>query len=336
MRGIFTNKQVFVTGLLLALPLNPVAANDAVVRFDAPAKIAVRRISLDRSHEIDSSSEKVIELQLPVSSEIGMRDRGNVSSFRFDIVWSQGSYPLVDYAPKTQTVSAIDGLIDVEKNEDQVKGVGGSITGRFPEMVNGSVKADLSKRTGSTVKYQERPRQDVLVASGTTNRGCGVFFRFHPSKQTTLEGGRDLILAFRVPNTWSGGVIKLKCSVTGERRIIGSWSDSFEESCIFVIPVYLEGDDQARDAACDFVDSETRLRINWDQMKNRVTDGPTYLHRVTRSEQLQNLPPQWAHRLIQSGRDEYLEKFRADLPKDLADVADQFVLARKGMFALSR
>lgn len=336
MRGIFTTKQVFVMVLFLALHLNPAASDDAVVRFDAPAKIAVRQINLDRPREIESSSEKIVELQLPVSSEIGMRDRGNVSSFRFDIVWNQGSYPLVNYAPKTQTVSEIEGLIAVEKNEDQVKGVGGSLTGRFPEMVNGSVKADISSRTGSTVKYQERPRREVLVASGTTNRGCGVFFRFHPSKQTTLEGGRDLVLAFRVPSTWSGGVIKLKCSVTGERRIIGSWSDSFEESCIFVIPIYLEGDDQARDAARDFVDSETRLRINWEQIQNRVTDGTAYLHRVSRSEQLQSLPPQWAHRLIQSGRDEYLERYRSDLPKDLADLADQFVLARKGMFALSR
>ena len=69
-------------------------------------------------------------------------------------------------------------LIDVEKNEDQAKGIGGSLNGRFPDMVNGSIKADLSSRTGSTIKYQERPQHDVLVASGTVNRGCGVFFRF--------------------------------------------------------------------------------------------------------------------------------------------------------------
>jgi len=105
---------------------------------------------------------------------------------------------------------------------------------------------------------------------------------------------------------------------------------------MFVIPIYLEGDDQARAAARDFVDSETKLRINWDQLQNRVTDGSSYLHRFSRSEDLQSLPPQWAHRLIQSGKDEYLEKYRSDLPPDLADVADQFVLARKGMFQLGR
>lgn len=336
MRGVFTAKQVFAMSLLLAFQVGFAAANDSVVRFDAPAMIAVRPVAPERSHEAEASSEKVIELLVPVTSEIGMKDRGNISSFRFDIVWNQQSYPLVSYSPKTQTVSDIEGLIDVEKNEDQAKGIGGTLNGRFPEMVSGSIKADLSSRTGSTIKYHERPRQEVLVASGTINRGCGVFFRFHPSKQTTLEGGRDLVIAFRVPNTWSGGVIKLKCSVTGKRRIIGSWSDSFEESCMFVIPIYLEGDDQARAAARDFVDSETRLRINWDQLQNRVTDGSSYLHRLSRSEDLQSLPPQWAHRLIQSGKDEYLEKYRSDLPPDLADVADQFVLARKGMFKLGR
>lgn len=336
MRGVFTAKQVFAMSLLLAYQVGFAAANDSVVRFDAPAMIAVRPVAPERSHEAGASSEKIIELLVPVTSEIGMKDRGNISSFRFDIVWNQQSYPLVSYSPKTQTVSDIEGLIDVEKNEDQAKGIGGTLNGRFPEMVSGSIKADLSSRTGSTIKYHERPRQEVLVASGTINRGCGVFFRFHPSKQTTLEGGRDLVIAFRVPNTWSGGVIKLKCSVTGKRRIIGSWSDSFEESCMFVIPIYLEGDDQARAAARDFVDSETKLRINWDQLQNRVTDGSSYLHRLSRSEDLQSLPPQWAHRLIQSGKDEYLEKYRSDLPPDLADVADQFVLARKGMFKLGR
>lgn len=336
MRGVFTAKQVFAMSLLLAFQVGFAAANDSVVRFDAPAMIAVRPVAPERSHEAGASSEKIIELLVPVTSEIGMKDRGNISSFRFDIVWNQQSYPLVSYSPKTQTVSDIEGLIDVEKNEDQAKGIGGTLNGRFPEMVSGSIKADLSSRTGSTIKYHEQPRQEVLVASGTINRGCGVFFRFHPSKQTTLEGGRDLVIAFRVPNTWSGGVIKLKCSVTGKRRIIGSWSDSFEESCMFVIPIYLEGDDQARAAARDFVDSETKLRINWDQLQNRVTDGSSYLHRFSRSEDLQSLPPQWAHRLIQSGKDEYLEKYRSDLPPDLADVADQFVLARKGMFKLGR
>jgi len=336
MRGVFTAKQVFAMSLLLAFQVGFAAANDSVVRFDAPAMIAVRPVAPERSHEAGASSEKIIELLVPVTSEIGMKDRGNISSFRFDIVWNQQSYPLVSYSPKTQTVSDIEGLIDVEKNEDQAKGIGGTLNGRFPEMISGSIKADLSSRTGSTIKYHERPRQEVLVASGTINRGCGVFFRFHPSKQTTLEGGRDLVIAFRVPNTWSGGVIKLKCSVTGKRRIIGSWSDSFEESCMFVIPIYLEGDDQARAAARDFVDSETKLRINWDQLQNRVTDGSSYLHRLSRSEDLQSLPPQWAHRLIQSGKDEYLEKYRSDLPPDLADVADQFVLARKGMFKLGR
>ena len=52
--------------------------------------------------------------------------------------------------PKTQTVSDIEGVIEVEKNEDEAKGIGGSLNGRFPEMVNGSIKADLSSRTGST------------------------------------------------------------------------------------------------------------------------------------------------------------------------------------------
>ena len=64
MKDVFTARQVFVLGLFFALQLDLAAANDGVVRFDAPAMIAVRPIASDRPSESESSLEKIIELLL--------------------------------------------------------------------------------------------------------------------------------------------------------------------------------------------------------------------------------------------------------------------------------
>ena len=105
--------------------------------------------------------------------------------------------------------------------------------------MTGSAKADLSQRTGSKLRYQEVPQHEVLVASGTVQRGTGAFFRFHPSKRETLEGGRDLMVAYRVPVNWRGGLLKIECRANGSRKVIGAWRDPIEESRSFIVPLSL-------------------------------------------------------------------------------------------------
>lgn len=312
-------------------------ADEPAVRFDVPALVAVHEVELSEGYHAPSPSQKIIEVVISVSSEVSTRDRDTIDEFRFDVFWNRNVYPLVDYAPKTQTVSDIEGLISVEKNTDKNVGFGINLSSSFPEMVSGSAKAELSKRNGIKLKYQEIPQHEVLVASGTVQRGTGAFFRFHPSKRNTLEGGRDLIVAYRVPREWRGGVIKIECRAKGHRKIVGSWRESLEENRAFVIPIYLEGDDQARQAAEVFVRSEQGLRKNWRRHQGRSDqDGPGLFSFAMRPSSGPSLPPQWAYHLIQSGGDEYLNRYRSRLTDELAEAADKFVLARRDLFAFSR
>ncbi len=313
------------------------AADEPVVRFDVPALVAVHELEPTDGHSASSSSQKIIEIVIPVSSEVNSANRNATDEFRFDVCWNRNVYPLVDYAPRTQTVSDIEGLISVEKNTNKNSGIGISLGSSYLESVSGTAKADLSNQTGTKLHYQEVPQHEVLVASGTLQRGTGAFFRFHPSKRNTLEGGRDLIVAYRVPLEWRGGVIKVECRANGHRRIVGSWREPFEESRAFVVPVYLEGDDQARKAAEDFVRSEQGLRQNWQQHKDRSNNSSSGLFGFApRPPSASRLPPEWVHQLIQSGVDDDLKRYRSRLPDELAKAADRFVIARHDLFEFSR
>lgn len=309
------------------------SADEPLVRFDVPALLPACEYGLGENHGVGSSTEKTIEVVIPVSTELAVNDRTSIHEFRFDVCWNRNVYPIVDYAPRTQTVSEIEGLISVEKDSEKNAGIGLGLSSSYLESVSGSAKADLSQRQGQRLKYQEVPQHEVLVASGTVQRGTGAFFRFHPSRRTTLEGGRDLIVVFRVPCAWRGGVLKVKCRASGHRKIVGAWRDPIDESRAFVVPIYVEGDDQARQAAEDFVRSEQGLRQNWrrHQGRNEPTVG-SLLGLVARP----SLPPEWAHHLIQSGGDDYLDRYRSRLTLELAEAADKFVIARRELFEFSR
>ena len=319
-------------------------ADSPAVKFDAPALIAVshgQRISDSLGHlatDLYSTNEKLIQVVIPVSSEVRHQDRGNVTEFRFDVFWNRNAYPITSYGPQTKTLSKIEGLISVEKVQERNNGFGLDLKSGYQDVVSGTATAELSNKTGTKLQYQEVPKHEVLIASGTVRRGTGAFFRFHPSRQHTLEGGRDLVVIYRVPRSWRGGVLKIECRADGERKVIGSWREPFQESRSFVVPIYLDGDDQAREAAMSFAQAEQNLRSNWQQHVERgqKKQANSLLGLFNSPSSQSNLPKQWMHYLIQSGNDVYLTRYRSQLPKSVAVAAEDFVSARQGLLKLSR
>jgi len=311
-----------------------VVAEEPIVKFDVPALVGVHELEFAPGHQSESGSQKIVEVVIPVSTQIGFGNRGDIEEFRFDVFWNRNVYPLADYSPKTQTVSRIDGLISVEKSDSRKSGIGLNISSNMSEVVNGNAKADLSKNSGTKTAYHEVPQHEVLVASGSIQRGTGAFFRFHPSKRETLEGGRDLIVAFRVPQSWRAGVIKIECRAQGHRKIVGSWREPVEENRAFVVPIFLEGDDQARQAAEDFVRSEQGLRQDWQRHQSQSGTTSGFFSFALSAPQ--SIPNEWVHHLIQSGNDNYLERYRNRIPNGVVESAEDFVVARKQLFAFSR
>lgn len=315
-------------------------ASEPAVSFDVPAMLPAHE--LIPAGVAPVSHNKIIEVIIPVTAEILLSDRENVSEFRFDVSWNGHSFPVADYGPKSQTVSHIDGTVTVDQSDDSTVGIG--LNGRSDQLEIATLtgSADLSRRSASRKTYQEIPQHHPVIASGTIERGTGTFFRFHRSRTETLEGGRDVVVAYRVGRDWRGGILKVECRAVGQRKLFGAIPDDIAIGKAFVVPVYIEGDVEANQRARDFVVAEQGLRRHWHRRRQAqpTSAGEIFLagfHAFAQTSPKKNVVPlPWVHQLIQSGDDHVFTKVKAALPPSTAAVADQFVSARKHLLELAR
>lgn len=306
------------------------------IKFDVPVIVAANAVPVEVA-EHSSPAEQLMQVVIPVSSEIHPQAKQTIDTFRFDIFWNQTAYPVHDYFPKTQTFSAIQGEIATETVQETKSGLELSLNAELQSLVSGEASAETGTTDSVKKIFKQLPSQSILVASGSSHRGTGVFFRFHRSGQTSLEGGRDLMVQFQVPQDWRAGVLRVNCFAVGTTNVIGGWENAYEASRTFVVPVYRHGDQQARVAAAKFAGAEQRLRQAWRnyqaaKSKTQPLAFSTFL--VGTSSSPKKLPSQWAHLLIQTGNDDYLEKYRYQLSPELVTTAENFATARKALYGL--
>lgn len=325
----FQSIVVAVILVLLASRLELFAAEPSI-KFDVPALCSANVIELN-------NDQKTVEIVIPVSM-VAYR-LVEIDELSVEIQWNRNAFPVVDYAPRTALHSRVAGNYSIEKRTDSNASLGLNLSGGSSEFGSGTANGQLSNRKNESIRYEEIPQHDVLVSSGTSQRGTGLHWRFKPSRTETLEGGRDLVVAFRVPSTWRGGILTLKCRATGKKQIFGSFTDRFSQGVAFVMPIHVQGDDQARKIAVDFVRSEQQLRYAWDQHTAQVhpdgiADQVQTLLGIRSKDRL--LPEQWVHQLIQSGSDDWLTRYKRQLPKRLANSANDFVRSRLSLANLGR
>jgi len=331
-------KAIFFLWFTLAALQDSVSGQATVnepIKFDVPIVVATDRVPTDVDEH--HTAEQLMQVVIPVSSEIHPRSKHTIETFRFDIFWGHTAYTVKDYFPKTKTFSAIQGEIATETTRETKSGFGLNLNADLESLVSGEAKAEAETSDLVKKEFKQLPDQSILVASGTSHRGTGVFFRFHRSSQTSLEGGRDLMVQFQVPPDWRAGVLRVNCFAVGTTSIIGGWENPYESSRTFVVPVYRRGDQQAKAAAVKLAGAEQRLRQAWRSYRaakpaTKPLSFSTFL--VSTSNATKKLPSQWAHLLIQTGNDDYLEKYRSRLPAELEATADSFVVARQAFYQL--
>jgi len=308
--------------------------SDQAVKFDVPAIVAAPVEPIGFAAHDGAEGDQLLQIVIPVSSEIRIQSKQSINAFRFDVFWNEIAYLVQDYSPKTQTISEVHGEISTETAKETKSGFGLRLNADLQSLVSGESNAEVGTTDSVTKKFKQLPNQSVLVASGTSHRGTGVFFRFHRSSQTAIEGGRDLMAQFVVPADWRAGVLRVNCFAIGSTNVFGAWANPFEMSRTFLVPVYRQGDSQAKTAAVKFSETEQRLRLAWRSYqgarpKSKPLSFSTFL--VSTGGESNRLPQQWAHLLIQTGNNDYLEKYRSQLPLDLQVTADNFVAARQAL-----
>ena len=154
---------------------------------------------------------------------------------------------------------------------------------------------------------------DTVAASGTTGRSTGVYFKLRSSRQTSLEGSKQFVLVLRVPRSWGGDLLYMRC------RAVGLQSSLLKECRIsqssdFVIALYLERDAESKSRAAAYVEAERQLRriatAHRDEINNRR--WPSLLHKLGRAVNAvePKIPVDWLHQFIHTRAPDTLPQFQ--------------------------
>jgi hypothetical protein len=171
--------------------------------------------------------QRLIEVVLPVSVRFHEVSRNDVDEIGIEVSGAMAGLRVQDFAPTTQLASEITREIETTTTKKKTRSLDGTLGGSLPipgaevaARITPSISAGLSGCETATEKINRLPPKHVVVVSGTTAEGRGVFFKIKRTSQTSLEGVHELAVTFVAPRTWPAIAIRVECKALGERKTL--------------------------------------------------------------------------------------------------------------------
>ena len=243
-------QRVLVAAAVLVWPA-AAPAGPPKVHFDVSYSVECRDVTPKEFAESNPQS-KIIEARFQVSSLIQRGEQSDVAELMY-LVWSpENRLRVVDFEPKTQMGSEVTDAIQVIETGEKASSFDGGVNVKFEPWagvhVSPSAGASRVSKKKTEQKYSKLPAKRLVVASGTTRREHGVFFKLKPSTQDSLEGRKEFVCRFVVPKGWRGDYVYVDCTATSQDRTPWSSPDDCGSRRVFV-GLYLQGDAEAKEAA---------------------------------------------------------------------------------------
>ncbi len=235
------------------------AAEPIAVEFDVTYLIACPDITPGDFAQANQH-ERLVEAAFNISSLIKRGRESDLEEFFYRIESPEKSLRIVDHLPRTQVTSSIIGHVAVEKKNEKSSSLGLGVSGVY-EGVKGNASGQISRKSGVVLRYDMLPPTELLTASGTMNRERGVYFKLKPSSLTSLEGAKQFVCVFRVPKHWRGDCVRIHCQATQRKRPLFSplRSPAVCGRSDFLVGLYAEGDEAARQTVVEVIRAEDRL-----------------------------------------------------------------------------
>lgn len=247
--------RLIALALVALLPVSLQAASPPVVRFSTGRAVACRDVT---SPEFAAAhpAEKLIEAQFRVSVLLWDGSEEDIDELLVLIASPERRLQVVDFWPKTESVTDITGPIERSETNDSNRaaeaGVKANLNGGLAGVtgqITPSLSASRNKHTTVKEMYRKLPPKQLLLASGPLNADSSVFFKLKPSTQFSLEGAKLFSCVFAVPAHWRGDWATLTCLAKGrnDRQLVTRVEECGRAT--FVLGLYLEGDAEAQLAA---------------------------------------------------------------------------------------
>ncbi len=235
------------SGLLAAPP----------VSFDAPAVVPAVPIEGDLAITPSPDSE-LLEITFPVSTLVQTRQPLPAYQLWFFCQAPGVSWRVVDFAPQTELTTPYAGPLQTDTQKETSHRLGLHFAGPLEPWGNGQATSELAGKEKRTTRVAEAPPMMLLQASGTIDRGTGVYYKFRPSRQTTLEGMRQLRIVVEVPRSWQTSLVRLHCLAEPIEEGVAPFGEA-----VFAVAIYRAGSSGALARAERFTMAEREFHRAW-------------------------------------------------------------------------
>jgi hypothetical protein len=210
---------------------------------------------------------------------------------------------IADYFPKTTLASDFAGPISVEQHEERAKSIDFNLGAQSPAIHTGAGTSEHLKTTLHTQGHR-LPPMELCAASGTVQRGHGVYFKLKPTSHTSLEGAHDYVLVLRVPASWRGDTLLVNCEAFGMETKFPSpmMTRSRWVARSFNVALYREGDAVAQARATHLIRAEGELRgvveSQRRQLEKRTRPNPLQEIESLFKHNDPKLPENWLEQIL--------------------------------------
>ena len=251
----------FVVGLVGSLVFSLAAAAESPrVAFDMPFVVACRDVT-PQEFSAAHPNDRLVEVKFPISTLLKSGSEQDLQQLFYRLESPLRTMSVVDYLPKTAHESRLAGNLEILDKEESSNSLGIDFSGHY-HALEGGLKAGLDHKNSSSVNYQLLPPLETVTASGTLMRGSGVYFKLKGSQRNLLEGEREFAVILRTPRAWRADYVHLRCDAEGVARgLVHSLDQPLALGARdFLVGLYLEGDEAARQTAENFCRAEAELR----------------------------------------------------------------------------
>ncbi len=248
-------------------------ADETVVTFDFPSSIECReRTPVDFA--LANPTLKVIEARFRISARIMSGSPADVVDFQYVVTSPDRTLKVQDYLPNTTLESAVaDDQIEVSNAAEKAHSTGVDARVVYKMFAIGGTHTQSGKNSEAT-HYKQIAAKDTVLASGTTDREHGVFYRLRPSRAAALEGAREFTILAVVPRHWRADHCQVTCTARARKSSLLSNSIVTAGTATADVALYIAGDAEAAALAEQyrFVQEQRANAVRGLEEKDSVLD----------------------------------------------------------------
>lgn len=285
---------------------------------------------------LHSDGDEPVEITLRLSSLVSGHTMPDIDRWIVRCVPRQTSWSVVDYSPRTETASDYASPIAVKSSDEQTRTFGMAADVTQGPLARGHLGTDFASKQSEALQYERHAPLHAVTASGTIERGRGVYYKLRWTSTQVLEGEKEFKITFAVPAGFRTGLVDVSVVAMGRPGKQSSVTEAIAQIPVlgddvgavralgegrFVVGVYAEGDPVARRAVQSMTDAEATLRREAAKVR---TSSParslsTLLRHVASKFDADSVDvhSDWPERLVFENADPYTDPIIRKLPTEL-------------------